>query len=142
MCEQSPIVAALLDDALQRAAQDTEIGNWVTARMKLTFSDSLAALRQLPKESLPDVIYIDPMYPRSKRSAKVKKEIRALQQLLGPDQNSVELFNCSLRSAHKRVVVKRPRWADPLHARNPNTSVQSKNTRYDIYFTLAGSENS
>ena len=73
MCERSPVLAALLEDALTRAINDPEIGGWICTRMKLSFSDSLTTLDALSDESLPDVVYLDPMYPHSKRRAKVKK---------------------------------------------------------------------
>ena len=135
MCERSPILAALLENALTRAANDPEIGDWINTRMKLNFSDSVTTLNTLSGESLPDVVYLDPMYPHSKRSAKVKKEMQTLQTLLGADRDSSELFALSLKKARRRVVVKRPKWADCLDDSAPDTMVESKNTRYDIYIS-------
>ncbi|NOY66645.1 MAG: class I SAM-dependent methyltransferase [Gammaproteobacteria bacterium] len=34
----------------------------------------------------------------------------------------------------KRVVVKRPKVAPPLGELKPAATIESKNTRYDIYF--------
>ncbi|HHJ17250.1 MAG TPA: 16S rRNA methyltransferase [Gammaproteobacteria bacterium] len=136
LCERSPVLAALLDDGLQRAMLNAAIGDWVDARMTLRFADSATALRTLDEAMYPDTVYLDPMYPPGKSSVLVKKEIRALQHLLGEDNDSQSLFEAALAVARRRVVVKRPRRAGPLHDRTPSTSIESKKTRYDIYVTL------
>ena len=87
-----------------------------------------------------DVIYIDPMYPERKKSAAVKKEMQALHRLLGPDLDSNKLIECACKAATqlatKRIVVKRPAWAEPIAGFadwQAATSHESENTRYDIY---------
>ena len=87
-------------------------------------------------EDIEDVVYIDPMYPEKKGSARVKKEMLALQQLLGPDTDSLSLFHNAMQTASRRVVIKRPKHANWLHDQKPDTAIESKNTRYDIYVTL------
>ena len=136
LCERSPALAALLDDGLQRAMLNNDIGGWVESRMILRFGDSAHELASLPETQAVDVIYLDPMYPAGKSSVLVKKEIRAVQQLVGKDQDSQVLLDAALAVARRRVVVKRPHRAGPLHDRTPNTSIESKKTRYDIYVTL------
>lgn len=136
LCERSPVLAALLDDGLQRARLNREIGDWVESRMTLRFGDSARQLTTLTAAQAPDTIYLDPMYPAGKSSVLVKKEIRAVQQLVGEDRDSQVLFETALQVATRRVVVKRPQRAGPLHDRKPTTSIESKKTRYDIYVTL------
>jgi len=136
LCERAPVLAALLDDGLQRALLNTDIGDWVQSRMTLRFDDSAHALATLGAAQAPDTVYLDPMYPAGKSSVLVKKEIRAVQQLVGEDRDSQVLFDTALKVATRRVVVKRPQRAGPLHNRTPNTSIESKKTRYDIYVTL------
>jgi len=136
LCERSSILAALLHNGINRAAENTEIGSWVKQRIKLMHLDSAQYLLTLADAQRPDVIYIDPMYPDKKGSALVKKEILALQQLLGPDTDSLSLFQNAIKTAIRRVVVKRPKHADWLHNIKPDTAIESKNTRYDIYVTL------
>jgi len=140
LCERSPILAALLQNGLKRAAVDPVIGDWVSQRIKLVHADSSQYLLSLKDTQIPDVVYIDPMYPDKKGSALVKKEMLALQQLLGPDTNSLSLFQNALKSARRRVVVKRPGHADWLHNQKPDTLIESKKTRYDIYVTLSSVE--
>jgi 16S rRNA (guanine1516-N2)-methyltransferase len=135
LCERAPVPAALLDDALLRAAQDADIGDWIRARIQPRYADSVEALAALGSDERPDVVYLDPMYPPGKSSVRAKKEMRALQLLLGGDRDSGRLLEAALASAVRRVVVKRPRRAGWLADRQPSTYVESKNTRYDIYVT-------
>jgi 16S rRNA (guanine1516-N2)-methyltransferase len=136
LCERSPLLAALLDDGLQRAALNAEIGAWVEQRLRLVFADSVQYLAGLHDAQRPDVVYLDPMYPPGKSQVLVKKEMRALQQLVGDDRDSAELLTTALISAKRRVVVKRPKRADWLAGKKPSTCIDSKKTRYDVYVTL------
>jgi 16S rRNA (guanine1516-N2)-methyltransferase len=138
LCERAPVLAALLDDALLRAAQDADADGWIRARMQLLHADSVAMLGALTDSERPDVVYLDPMYPPGKASVLVKKEMRALQLLLGDDRDSGALLEAALARAARRVVVKRPRRAGWLAGEQPTACVESKTTRYDIYVTLRG----
>ncbi len=129
MIERSPIMAALLKDGLDRAAKEVEIAD-IIARMSIINAD---AITQLEESEAVQVIYLDPMYPEKKKAAAVKKEMRVLQQLAGPDLDSVLLLNAALNKAIKRVVVKRPKGAKPIEGRKVNSEISSPNTRYDIY---------
>ena len=80
------------------------------------------------------MIYIDPMYPSRAKSALVKKEMQLLHQIIGPDTDNDSLLTIALDVALKRVVVKRPKTAQPLTKQKPSSFIESKNTRYDIYF--------
>jgi 16S rRNA (guanine1516-N2)-methyltransferase len=136
LCERSPVLAALLADGLQRAALHPETAGWVEARLQLVNADAVAALAGLDRTQYPDVVYLDPMYPAGKEHVLVKKEMRALQQILGPDEDSPALLEAALACARRRVVVKRPRRAGWLAGRKPGSSIESKKTRYDLYVTL------
>lgn len=132
MIERSNVVHALLADGLRRAREDPEVGA-IAAHMQLQCRDG-RDYAGLPDER-PDVAYLDPMYPHRDKSAKVKKEMRLFQLLLGEDQDSAELLETALGIAGHRVVVKRPAKASPLGERIPSFSIGSPNTRYDIYLT-------
>lgn len=136
LCERSPVLAALLEDGLQRATLDSEIGDSVSQHLSVHAGDSGNWLKSLDDEQKPDVVYMDPMYPSGKSHVLVKKEMRALQQLLGPDQDSADLLDIALQTAKRRVVVKRPKRAGWLADRKPSMSIESKKTRYDVYVTL------
>lgn len=130
--EKNPIVGALLADGLKRAAENPQTRD-INNRILLTIEDSLAFLQDLKNEEKFDVIYLDPMFPKRKKKARVKKELYILQQLIGEDDNSVELFETALECAVKRVVVKRPQKAPHLYDKKPSYSLDGKTTRFDVY---------
>jgi 16S rRNA (guanine1516-N2)-methyltransferase len=135
LCERSPVLAALLEDALQRASRNARAGTWI-GRMRFRFADSVEALAGLPDAECPDAVYLDPMYPPGKAGVVVKKDMRALQQLLGGDCDSAALLEVALATAARRVVVKRPQRAGWLAQKRPSATIESRNTRYDLYVTL------
>ncbi|MBL1418519.1 MAG: 16S rRNA methyltransferase [Moritella sp.] len=135
MLERSPIVAALLEDGLKRAEQDEEIGSWITTRLKLVFASSLSELEGLGIS--PDVVYLDPMYPHKKKSALVKKEMRVFQSLVGADLDADGLFEPAMRVATKRVVVKRPDYAEYIANAEPSMAIETKKNRFDVYIKQA-----
>lgn len=134
MLERNPVVAALLDDGLQRAYADAEIGGWLQERLTLLHASSLTALSNI--QPAPDVVYLDPMFPHRQKSALVKKEMRVFQSLVGEDLDADELLEPACRLAKKRVVVKRPDYAPPLAEKQPQASINTKNHRFDLYITL------
>ena len=143
LVERHPVVAALLDDGLQRAKQDPEIGDWVQERVNLIHASSHDALHQLaqdPNFARPDVVYLDPMYPHpegKKKSALVKKEMRVFQSLVGADNDADGLLEPALALATKRVVVKRPDYAEWLNQHKPTMAIETKKNRFDVYVLSA-----
>ncbi|MCP5358096.1 MAG: class I SAM-dependent methyltransferase [Pseudomonadales bacterium] len=136
--ERSPILHALLEDGLRRALQSAEERVRDAAmRMHLVQADSVDAIASVTPA--PELIYLDPMFPERRKSAKVKKHMLLLQQLLhgqGGDRET-ELLAVALASAHKRVVVKRPRLAEPLAGRRPSHQLEGKSSRFDVYVVPA-----
>jgi len=131
LLERSPIVFALLRDALVRASKDPQTKT-IVDRMHLINAD---AQDWLPTAGKIDVIYLDPMFPERQKSASVKKEMVILQNLLGKDDNVENLFNMAFTCAARRVVVKRPRLASIIGDRAPNFALTGKSSRFDIYLT-------
>ena len=133
MVERSPVIAALLEDALIRASHEPELES-IIARMQLINADAREYLESLDTADYPDVVYVDPMYPHTDKSALAKKEMNIFQKLLGADQSGAELLEMARSRARKRVTVKRPIKA-PYHGdMKPDADIRSKNTRYDLYF--------
>lgn len=133
LIERNPLIATLLENALQRAANNPETHD-VISRMSLINEDAITHLSQR-QQNPPDVIYMDPMYPSREKSALVKKDMRLLHELAGPDTDSKQLLTIAREIALKRVVVKRPKSAPFVSEQKPATNIESKNTRYDIYLT-------
>jgi 16S rRNA (guanine1516-N2)-methyltransferase len=134
MLERHPVVAALLEDGLQRGYQDAEIGPWLRDRLTLIYAASAQALGEITPQ--PDVVYLDPMYPHRQKSALVKKEMRVFQSLVGPDEDADALLEPARRLAKKRIVVKRPDYAPPLAGVVTQAAVVTKSHRFDIYTPL------
>ncbi|NDL64585.1 16S rRNA (guanine(1516)-N(2))-methyltransferase RsmJ [Acerihabitans arboris] len=131
MFERHPVVAALLDDGLQRAYDDPEVGEWLRGRLTLVHGSSLTGLADL--QPRPDVVYLDPMFPHRQKSALVKKEMRVFQSLVGADEDAGQLLAPARALATRRVVVKRPDYAPPLAAIAAQAHLTTKNHRFDIY---------
>ena len=134
LVERQPAVAALLADGLRRAALDPELADWLPERMQLVFAASQQALTELPS---PDVVYLDPMFPAREKSALVKKEMKAFHQVVGSDEDADALFPLAWQLASKRVVVKRPGYAEFLAGQKPSMQIEGKNNRFDVYVKAA-----
>ncbi|KGJ97745.1 16S rRNA methyltransferase [Pseudoalteromonas sp. S3260] len=133
--ERHPVVAALLYDGLQRAYNDSEIGPWMQQNMSLIFGSSHTLLAQC--DSMPDVVYLDPMFPHREKSALVKKEMRVFQELVGGDTDADDLLEFAYPLASKRVVVKRPDYAPFLNDKTPSMQIKTKKNRFDVYVKAA-----
>lgn len=121
----------LLQDGLNRAYQDEEIGEMLQQNLCLLNVQHINELD--PNIDYADVVYLDPMYPHKQKSALVKKEMRVFQHLVGADLDADELLLPALQLAKKRVVVKRPDYAEFLCGKQPHFNRETKNHRFDIY---------
>lgn len=131
MFERNPILQILLQVALMEIPQAEFSQTW-----RLMEQDAICYLtaREVAEKREPiDLIYLDPMYPERKKSALVKKELRIIRELVGDDPDSEALLEAALRSGAERVVVKRPKGAPFVGDAKPNHSVESPNTRFDVY---------
>lgn len=133
LVERNPVVAALLYDGLRRAADSTAL-SWVGQRMHLLHNSALSALQQ---HAPVDVVFLDPMFPPRDKTALVKKEMRAFHDVVGSDLDADALLAPALALAQKRVVVKRPGYADVLAQQLPTMTVAGKNNRFDVYINAA-----
>lgn len=140
LLERNPIVYKLLEDGLQRAqaAADSDPQlDAIVSKMQLLQEDCMQYLDALDKDALepnqPDIIYIDPMFPLRKKSAKVKKDMQALHKIVGTDEDSGQIIDKALSKARYRVVIKRPAHAGFLADTKPTYSLNGKSTRFDIF---------
>ena len=134
LVERHPVVRMLLEDGLRRAYADSEIGEMMQQNMRLLDVVHINELN--PETDFADVVYLDPMYPHKQKSALVKKEMRVFQHLVGADLDADALLEPALKLAKKRVVVKRPDYAEFLGQIPSHFSRETKNHRFDIYSTL------
>ena len=169
MIERDPIVSVLLQDAMRRLQDIASISNsdescpdvqkakLLLCKIELFKGDS-SDLQNLIDDRLPvpDVCYLDPMFPPRTKSAAVKKNMQILQSLLEPnkfDDSQMEVFenqrlveerkllSSALNLATSRVVVKRPINSPPLGENDynapsslkPSYSLKGSINRFDIY---------
>jgi len=132
LVERSPVAAALLFDALERASVDLDTME-IATRMTLVHADAIAWLRSQASADKPDVVYVDPMFPETGKSAAAKKDMQAFQQVIGDDLDSTALLQAALAAAGNRVVVKRPRLGELIQGVAPSVQLEGKSTRFDIY---------
>jgi len=131
MMERNPIVYELLNDGLERAGSDPDLHE-ILSRLSLLQCDAIASDID-PVE----VVYLDPMFPSREKSAKVKKELRYLQNIVGYDAEADQLLSWAESKAINRVVVKRPKLAPYLNGKKPTLSFTGKSGRFDVYVKAA-----
>ncbi|MCX7545853.1 class I SAM-dependent methyltransferase [Marinicella gelatinilytica] len=121
--ERHPILAALLADALHRLPE-TMTG----------FKLQAAAAETGFNHTDYDVIYLDPMFPSTAKSARVKKDMHILQKLhhLASD-NGLALFYAAWQADCQRIVIKRPQKADTITSQKPTFQINGKTCRFDVY---------
>lgn len=130
LIERSPIIGALLQDGWRRAQQ----ADWIRELVwQLMVTDSRDYLSSLTEAERPAVIYFDPMFPERKKTALVKKEMRILREVVGEDADAPEILALALNTARERVVVKRPRLANPLPGPAPSFTLTGQSSRFDIF---------
>ena len=144
--ERHPVVHALWHDGLLRA-----ISKWpsVYPRLSAVNADARAMFHRMARRNpdrsdamsaklgrflVPDVIYLDPMFPTRKPGRGAEpKPLRVLRRLVGDDPDATGLFRAALQVARRRVIVKRPLRAASLDDMAPTASHKGKSLRYDIY---------
>lgn len=134
LVERVAAIAALLEDGLSRAMADPDTLP-IASRMRLAHGDAARELGALVAASgvAPQVIHLDPMFPHRDKSALVKKEMRLFRTLAGDDGDAPRLLEAALDVASHRVVVKRPRKAQPIEGPAPRHVIEGKTSRYDLY---------
>ena len=128
--ERNETIAALLADAMKRAAQDPMLAEPVS-RMKLIADDSVEGLASL--DITPDVVFLDPMFPEKRKSSSVKKKLQLLQQLEDPCDDERALYEAAKSANPLKIVVKRPLKGPFLAGEKPSHSLSGKAVRYDCY---------
>ena len=134
VCERYAPIAALLDDAVERAKFDPRLRHQFEHHFQLIKSDAIEYLAQLTTKEKPDIVYLDPMYPSLEKTAASKKEMRTLRLIAGDDTDAEILFLTAIKAATQRVVVKRAKSAPSISAAiKPHHTLIGKSTRFDVY---------
>lgn len=132
--ERSPVVAALLRDGLERARFEDESFRQQLNLIQVFEGEASQYLESLSPEQAPEVVFLDPMFSKPKKSAKSPKEMQLLQELLpAPSAEDEEkLLQVALKTARDRVVIKRPLKARAIKAA-PSHMFKGQSIRYDVY---------
>ena len=133
LIERSEKIYDLLKAAISEAQLYGGEISKIVNRMELLFGDSKDILPNIA----PEVVLIDTMYKERKKSALVKNNMRLVREIVGSDPDYVDLINIALKFATKRVVIKQPRYAEPLKAiKTCSHQILGKKIRYDVYVTI------
>jgi 16S rRNA (guanine1516-N2)-methyltransferase len=135
LIERDPLLAVLLEDALTRWGEVEDEEEAARARAAtLRIGDARVLLERLRPP--PDVVYLDPMYPRLRGGAKRRAAawLRAWtgERAADAEDEDRELLAAARAVARRRVVVKRPGKAPPL-APGVSGALRGSTTRFDLY---------
>ena len=129
LCERVPVLAWLLDQAVQAAAvSGVDQVRAAAGRMSVLAADS-----KTQRASDGTVIYLDPMFPERKKAAAVKKEAAMLQHLADQADDSESLWQWAWDQPVERIVVKRPLRAPILGHIRPAHTLKGKSVRFDVF---------
>lgn len=137
LVERVPVVAALLEDVLGRAAAGAlgPVAQATAARIRFIPGDATPHLAALARrrDGRPEVVTVDPMYPWGGKTALPNKGMALFRQLVGADDDAADVLTAARLAATRRVVVKRPLRADALPGPPPSGSIVGSTTRWDLY---------
>ncbi|MDO4977482.1 MAG: class I SAM-dependent methyltransferase [Eubacteriales bacterium] len=128
MYEKDPVICLLLEDTLRRAAKEDKLAP-IVARMQVVEGDSVTAMRACT--TMPDLIYLDPMFPARTKSGLIKKKFQLLQQLESPASDGEDMLQAAISANPRKIVIKRPQKGEYLGGVKPSYSIPGKAIRYD-----------
>lgn len=132
--ERHPIIAALLDDAVERARK---VQPEIACRITLHQANASDWLRPVTSHQspAPNAIVLDPMFPGG-RKTKERKPLRVLRMLAGDDDDAPALLAAAIETGVHRVCVKRPLRAPVVQSTQrpkPDVVYKGKAVRFDVY---------
>lgn len=133
--ERQPAIAALLADAMRRAAAThAEIAERLTL-IRGSALDWLASDQAHAAIQAADAIVLDPMFPTG-RKTKERKPLRVMRLLAGDDADAPALLDAAMSTGVRRVCVKRPLRAPAIACATrtePSVVYRGKAVRFDVY---------
>ena len=128
--ERDKVVYELLKDGLRRYAAKSPEGNEVLKRIQIENRDFLEPKPQIGSY---EVVYLDPMFPTSKKNSLSKRPMLYLQNFLQTETNGYEMLSMAKRIATKRIVVKRGIRSPTLTNHDADIVYRGNSNRFDIY---------
>ena len=130
LIERSDVIHALLHDGLNAARNAGGLHAEIADRMTLIHGD---AIELLPAMN-PEIVLVDPMHPPRQKSALVKADLRAIREIVGIDDDQLDLIQTAIAATSKRVVLKWPAKAPPLDGLQPcSHQIIGKSVRFDVF---------
>ena len=127
--EQSEIIYSLVKDAIRRASTELVF----LKNLEFSCGNSLEKYSEL--ESMPDVIYLDPMYPILKKNQKKSSHIETITFILKEERIECDnegLIEGFFKKKYQKIILKRPLKFKKKYS-NINYQVKGSTTRFDIY---------
>jgi 16S rRNA (guanine1516-N2)-methyltransferase len=133
--ERNPILFALLKDAWSRFAKKNLVDPVVkNGRLEFVFVEAEIFLQE-QKSSSYEIVYYDPMFKGSGKSALSSGRLQLLQTLLKQDSEpTLHLLDHAMRVARSRLVIKRALRANPIRS-GVTHAFKGQAVRYDMYIT-------
>ncbi len=146
--ERNPVLYALLRESLSIAEIDYPE---IAGRMRIENADANDILYRLIQKKKdpdmgcncpwdnwpdPDVIYLDPLFPKEKPEKRaVKKRMRLVRKVLQEEPMDLGLLQRSILVAKRRVVLKRPLKSEIIRIGKgqPVSRTLGRAVRYDVY---------
>ena len=130
--EQDIYIYLLLADALRRAKLLTHL-ECIAKNITLINCNSGEYINNT--ENKFDCIYLDPMFPYRRKSAKVKQNMQLLHTIVTNNEDANKLlFESVIHSKKtKKLIVKRPAKAELLSEKKPSSQLKGKANRFDVY---------
>lgn len=79
----------------------------------------------------PDIIFLDPMFPKRRKSSLVKKKLQLFQDLEKPCKDENAMIMAAIKLKPQKIVVKRGIKGQFLGGYKPTYSIFGKKIRYD-----------
>lgn len=131
LIERSREIHDALAIALERARNAGSPWSDAADRLTLLHGDSRELLPSLD----PDIVFVDPMHPPRRKSALVRKDMRALRTFAGAGGDAKDLIEVAIRYAKRRVIVKWPsHTALPPGLLKASHEFRGRTIRYAVFF--------
>ena len=127
-CEQSSILFMLLNDAINRAREELIF----LKNLDLVNGNAIDIYKN--KKNI-DLIYLDPMYPDSKKNTARSGSMNDIKNILEIEtikNLEDQIFFDFKKQEFKKIVLKRPIKSKIIDT-NLNYQVKGKSTRFDVY---------
>jgi len=127
-CEQSRVLFMLLNDAINRAREELIF----LKNLELVYGNAVDIYKN---ETNIDLIYLDPMYPDSKKNTARSGNMNDIKNILEIEaikNLEDQIFFDFKKQEFKKIVLKRPIKSKIIDT-NLNYQVKGKSTRFDVY---------